>query len=449
MDKNILAISAALFAISAHAQNGINSPYSRYGFGIMSERSLGFNKGMGGVAQGFRNKEQINIANPASYSGVDSLTALFDLGITLQNGNYKMDNLQQNARNTSFDYFAFQFRAAKHLGMTVGIMPVTNINYKFTSNSETLNGNENITSAYNFYGDGGLREVFIGTGWQPLKRFSIGFNASYLWGEYSHTMTMSYSETTAFSLARKYSADISTYNAQAGIQYEQPISKDDKIVIGATYTLGHNVSNDAYRLTETLNSSSVETSTTDTIRNAFQLPHTIAAGLTYYRKNTLRVGADFELQKWSDCRFPNQQMSAAAAQEQSYISSKGQLNDRIKVSTGFDWTPKPEDKLNYFNRCTYKAGAYYSRSYANADLTGTITDKPYEFGISAGITLPIANRNIWRKEPRINISMQWVQTNIPYLNASTLRQSALKENYLRLCIGLSFNEHWFYKMKFQ
>ena len=449
MDKNILAISAALFAISAHAQNGINSPYSRYGFGIMSERSLGFNKGMGGVAQGFRNKEQINIANPASYSGVDSLTALFDLGITLQNGNYKMDNLQQNARNTSFDYFAFQFRAAKHLGMTVGIMPVTNINYKFTSNSETLNGNENITSAYNFYGDGGLREVFIGTGWQPLKRFSIGFIASYLWGEYSHTMTMSYSETTAFSLARKYSADISTYNAQAGIQYEQPISKDDKIVIGATYTLGHNVSNDAYRLTETLNSSSVETSTTDTIRNAFQLPHTIAAGLTYYRKNTLRVGADFELQKWSDCRFPNQQMSAAAAQEQSYISSKGQLNDRIKVSTGFDWTPKPEDKLNYFNRCTYKAGAYYSRSYANADLTGTITDKPYEFGISAGITLPIANRNIWRKEPRINISMQWVQTNIPYLNASTLRQSALKENYLRLCIGLSFNEHWFYKMKFQ
>ena len=449
MDKNILAISAALFAISAHAQNGINSPYSRYGFGIMSERSLGFNKGMGGVAQGFRNKEQINIANPASYSGVDSLTALFDLGITLQNGNYKMDNLQQNARNTSFDYFAYQFRAAKQLGMTVGIMPVTNINYKFTSNSETLNGNENITSAYNFYGDGGLREVFIGTGWQPLKRFSIGFNASYLWGEYSHTMTMSYSETTAFSLARKYSADISTYNAQAGIQYEQPISKDDKIVIGATYTLGHNVSNDAYRLTETLNSSSVETSTTDTIRTAFQLPHTISAGLTYYRKNTLRVGADFELQKWSDCRFPNQQMSAAAAQEQSYISSKGQLNDRIKVSTGFDWTPKPEDKLNYFNRCTYKAGAYYSRSYANADLTGTITDKPYEFGISAGITLPIANRNIWRKEPRINISMQWVQTNIPYLHASTLRQSALKENYLRLCIGLSFNEHWFYKMKFQ
>ena len=142
-------------------------------------------------------------------------------------------------------------------------------------------------------------------------------------------------------------------------------------------------------------------------------------------------------------------MSASTTDDQAYVAAKGLLNDRMKVSAGFDWTPKPEDRLHYFNRCTYKAGAYYSKSYANADLSGNISDKPYEFGISAGITFPIANRHIWRKEPRINISMQWVQTNIPYLNASTLKQAALKENYLRLCIGLSFNESWFYKTKFQ
>ena len=254
MNKKILAMPAVMIALTAHAQNGINSPYSRYGFGIMAERSLGFNKGMGGVAQGFRNKEQINIANPASYSEVDSLTALFELGLTLQNGNYKMDQLQQNARNTSFDYFAFQFRAAKNLGMTVGIMPMTNINYKFTSESATIVGNENITSAYNFYGDGGLREVFFGAGWKPLPRLSIGANASYVWGDYSHTMAMSYSESTAFSLARKCTADLSTYSLQAGLQYEQPVNKDDKIVVGATYTLGHKVNCDAYRQTQTLNS---------------------------------------------------------------------------------------------------------------------------------------------------------------------------------------------------
>ncbi len=66
MNKISLAIIAASFSLTVFAQNGINSPYSRYGFGIQSERAMGFNKGMGGVAQGFRNGQQINIANPAS-----------------------------------------------------------------------------------------------------------------------------------------------------------------------------------------------------------------------------------------------------------------------------------------------------------------------------------------------------------------------------------------------
>ena len=95
--------------IIAYSQNGINSPYSRYGFGVMSDRSLGFNKGMSGVAQGFRNGLETNVMNPASYSAIDSLTALIDFGLTFQNGNYKMGNLQKNAKNTSIDYFTFQF----------------------------------------------------------------------------------------------------------------------------------------------------------------------------------------------------------------------------------------------------------------------------------------------------------------------------------------------------
>ena len=36
-----------LFAsLTATAQNGVNSPYSRYGFGMQADRSMGFNKGM-------------------------------------------------------------------------------------------------------------------------------------------------------------------------------------------------------------------------------------------------------------------------------------------------------------------------------------------------------------------------------------------------------------------
>ena len=44
---------------TAFAQNGINTPYSRYGFGIQADRANGFNKGMAGVAQGFRDRQTI------------------------------------------------------------------------------------------------------------------------------------------------------------------------------------------------------------------------------------------------------------------------------------------------------------------------------------------------------------------------------------------------------
>ncbi|MBQ6749192.1 MAG: hypothetical protein IJR02_00300 [Bacteroidaceae bacterium] len=453
MNKISLAIIAASFSLTVFAQNGINSPYSRYGFGIQSERAMGFNKGMGGVAQGFRNGQQINIANPASYSEVDSLTALFDLGLSLQNGNYKMPNVQQNIRNTSFDYFAFQFRAAKHVGMTLGLMPITNIKYNFASSSENLEGTENITSSYSFNGDGGLREVFLGIGWKTFSPISIGINTGYIWGDYTHNMSMTFSESSAFNMRRTYSADIRTYNLQGGIQYIQPLNKADKLVIGATYTFGHNINKEAYRNTATLNSSTIETQTIDTIKNAFQLPHAVSAGITYYHSNRLRVGADYEIQKWGKCKFPNQQTSlssTSSGSSEAYTATSGQLYDRTKISAGLDWTPNPNPvRRNYFKRCTYKIGGYFAKTYANADVTGTITQKPYELGVSAGISMPIYNRWIWHNSPRINISAQWVHTNIPYLNTTTLQKNTLTENYLKLCIGVTFSERWFYKYKVQ
>ena len=450
MKKILFALILLSATASINAQNGVNTPYSRYGFGIMSERAMGFNKGMGGVAQGFRNGQEINIANPASYSAVDSLTALFDIGISLQNGNYKMGNIQQNIKNTSFDYFAFQFRAAKNVGMALGIMPITNIKYSFASSSEPVQNGEGVTSAYSFNGDGGLREVFLGAGWRPVAPLSIGVNASYLWGDYTHNMTMAFSESTAFSMARIYSANISTYNIQGGLQYIQPLNKNKKIVVGATYTLGHNVENSAYRDTRTLNNSAIEAQSIDTIKNAFQLPHSIAAGVTYYHTNRLRIGADFELQKWGDCKFPNLQAgyTSNSTTSDTYQSTSGQLYDRTKISAGIDWVPNPVAR-GLFKKSAYKFGGYYSNSYAKADPTGTVTDKPYEFGLSAGITMPITNRNIWHNSPKINVAVQWVHTNIPYLNSNTLRQSTLTENYFKLCLGVTFSERWFYKWKVQ
>ena len=456
--KKLIILSGIFLApLFANAQNGVNSPYSRYGFGLLSDRSMGFNKAMGGVSQGFRNGQEINVANPASYSSVDSLTALFDLGLTLQNGNYNMGGLKQNIRNSSFDYAAYAFRATKGVGIAVALLPFSKIKYSFASNSQTLENNANITSTYSYNGDGGLRQIMLGAGWQILKPLSIGLNVSYLWGEYEHNMVMSYNSTSAFSLKRAYTANISTYTIEAGAQYTIALSSKDKLTVGATAMLGHKVHNNAYRTTSTLSSSTtVEASSCDTLRNAFQLPHTLAVGVTYYKGNNLRAGIDFEFQRWKHVHFPVTENYDTQHTYGYYNPTYNVLNNRWKLAAGAEYTPDILAR-SLFQRMRYKVGAYYSHSYANANESGlTTSKKPTEFGLSAGVSIPITNRNLFYSSPKINVTLSWIHTNIPYYTNSSLLdrtatpvESTLKENYLRLSVGITFSERWFYKWKVQ
>ena len=79
--KRLLAVALFFSALSLQAQtNGSNSPYSRYGFGLLSDRAQGFNKGMAGLAYGMQNGQELNVKNPASYAHIDSLSFLFDVG---------------------------------------------------------------------------------------------------------------------------------------------------------------------------------------------------------------------------------------------------------------------------------------------------------------------------------------------------------------------------------
>jgi len=447
MRQKVLFLSILIIttSLSVKSQNGVNSPYSRYGFGMMSDRAMGFNKGMGGISQGFRAGQEINVMNPASYSAVDSLTALIDFGMSLSNGNYKMSGIQKNVQNTSIDYFAFQFRAFKNLGMSFGILPYTNINYNFSSSNENIHGKDGLTSSYKFSGNGGLRQVYFGAGWKVFNTpLSIGLNASYIYGNYSHTATTTFNESTVFSNVRGYSADISTWKLDGGLQYVFNINKTNSITLGATASLGHNINNKAIRNTETLNSSSeVQGITSDTIHNAFELPYTLDIGLAYCHGNKWRLGADFGIEKWSKCKFPIQNEESG-----QYYSANGALNDRIHFGIGYDITPNYQsNKLS--NRMTYKIGGYYSKSYAKTDYTGLLKDKPYEYGISAGVTIPIIRRNLFYNSPKLNIGIHWIHSNIPYINTSSLKTDNLVENYLKLSIGLTFSEVWFYKWRVQ
>ena len=95
--KRLLIIVLATFALaSVYAENGINSPYSRFGIGTLSDQALGVNRQMGGLGYALRDKSYINLLNPAAVSSADSTTMIFEGGFSLQHGNFKENGVKIN-----------------------------------------------------------------------------------------------------------------------------------------------------------------------------------------------------------------------------------------------------------------------------------------------------------------------------------------------------------------
>ena len=90
LHKRLLFILLTILtSIFVQAENGINSPYSRFGLGTLSDQNLGVNRQMGGLGYALRDNSYINLLNPAAMSVADSTTMIFEGGFSLQNGNFK------------------------------------------------------------------------------------------------------------------------------------------------------------------------------------------------------------------------------------------------------------------------------------------------------------------------------------------------------------------------
>lgn len=434
--KLLPALLLAAATTTAGAQtNGSNSPYSRYGFGLLSDRAGGFNKGMSGLSYGMRYGNELNTKNPASYSSIDSLSFLFDMGLSLQNANLDQSGKKVNAKNTSFDYLTMGFRASKRLGISLGLLPYSTIGYKLTSEDKILdNPTGNITQTSQFQGDGGVHEVYAGIGWEPFRKFSVGMNAGYLWGDMSHSILASFSDATVNSRRRAYSTDLRTYQLDFGLQYELPINKNNALTLGLVYSLGHDIDSKTYYYDQRISyvSSSSSSVVGDSLSSTgWQLPHSFGAGLVWRHKNSLRVGVDYSLTKWGDVTSP--QLIDADDKVNGFRAAKGYYSDMHKVTVGVEYMKDPEG-LRWRDRVRYRAGFSYTSPYTKVNGQ----DGPSDYLVSLGVALPIINYH--NNRSFLNISAQ-------YERVEPKVAGMIKENYLRLCVGLSFNERWFMKWK--
>lgn len=423
--NKVLITSVLIFTLlPLMAQNNTNSPYTRFGYGDLGERSFGAGRAMGGVGYGLRSPKQINPMNPASYSCMDSLTFLFDFGIAGQMSWFDDGNARQNDINGNVEYIAMQFPIHRRVALSIGLLPYSYVGYKFGA----LRNDQDVTFTETYNGSGGLSDLYGGISvdiWK--KRLAVGANFGFLFGNIKHSqlINMAAEGSGAYNTSRSQELRVRDLIMDFGMQYTHPFSKTETVTLGLVFSPKRNLNADSYNYTETLTSGGYtdEIISSDTISNKeFGLPNKYGVGLSYVKQNKLTLAADFSYEDWG---------------KMLYFGEKGNFKNRYRVAVGGEFIPDYMRK-SYFSRVRYRAGVHYGNSYLRMNRTETNPsgDGYNEIGASVGLGLPlIDNRSL------VNISFEYVK------KKPEVRMNMIDEQYFRFTVNYTFNEAWFMKFK--
>ncbi len=434
----ILSVSTVILA----QQVGSDSPYSRYGYGLLVNPLPGASEAMGGISYGLRRSQQVNWANPASYSRIDTLTFIFDFGVSghLARMNDGI-NTPTDFYNGNFDYVAIQFPLFRNVGASIGLLPYSKMGYNFGATRTA----ENIQYIESYRGTGGLNQIYGGLAWEPFRNISIGANLSYLFGDFSRSNVVV--PPSGYVGETKYSYSFRELKYDFGLQVTYPLDKQRSFTFGAVYAPKLNAKADV-NPSEMLYSSDPYQSPglppsqilkTDTLKNAsFQLPHTFGAGVTYSTRKLL-VGLDGTYQLWKNLSYPD---------VLDNLSQGNRFNNAFRVNAGMEYVIDPMSQ-NFFHRIRFRGGLSYSNSYSNFSVTdptagvngtGTTVGSFNEYGVNIGLGLP------FRDYMSRNISM--LNIGFGYVRQQPDADYMIRQDMFKISINMNINELWFFKRQF-
>lgn len=410
-------VAAFIIPLKASAQNGIITPYSSFGYGILRDNVTSAQRQMGGVGYAMNSGRQINVMNPASYAFCDSLTFLFDMGLTATKIWSKEEVGSEMKTNQNFggglDYITMQFPVAKNFGMSVGVLPFSSVGYAF--------GDEIDFGQVSHQGSGSWNKLYLGAGYKPFRGFALGFNVSYLFGKiYSDSFTMPITGGTALF---ERQLDVRDWDIDLGAQYTFRTDRRNRFTLGLTYSPKkdfHGNINTYYYLVSSTDDMVPDEKERTPMKGNYQKAEKWGAGLSWEWNNRLHVEADFTYQPWSKAKYNGGIQSVDAGEEK--------LHDRTVYALGMQYTPA--FRGNYFKKIQYRAGAYYSNDYLMVK-----GNRVKEYGLSLGLGFPVPSF-----KTIVSLGVDWK-------HRQATPNALIKEDYINITFGINFNQMWFQKSK--
>ena len=406
INKLTVAVAALVLGTMLASAQTLTTPYSKIGYGILSDNASSIQRSMGGVGYAMQNGRTINAMNPASYSQVDSLTFLWDVGVDLTNLWSKENGKSGYSFGGGLDYITSQFRITKNLGGSFGVVPYSSVGYSFGSKLDN-----NATETH--YGSGGISQLYLGFGYQPFKGLSLGANVSYLFGSTTNQTLLNKSNTSYFSREM----EVRDWNLQVGVQYAINVSPSDRVVLGITYQPKKSFHGHTWGVVYDSQDTKQDTVGYTSLKGKYEQPHSIGVGVSFEHAHRYLAEVDFTYQDWSKAKYtPLEGFEVATLK----------FDKRWKAAAGFQYSPNRRG--SYFGAMAFRVGGFYNHDYIN--ITG---NNVRDYGASMGVSFPVPNG-----KTTVNLGLEW-------RHRYSTPNNMIKEDYLNITLGVNFNELWLWK----
>lgn len=403
---NLVGICLFLVLIAESGNSQVtSSPYTVFGAGEVLHHSGASGRALGGTGIAFQSIYSLNPLNPASYSGIDSMSFLFEFDVLAKYTQYTDGSDIQNRLDGSLYFLAMGFRLTNWWVTSIGVLPYSTVGYDINTTG-LIDG---LTNAYtiNYKGEGGINKFYIGNSLNIGSHLSLGINTSYFFGSIEQServeeivglngyilSSKNYVRSVMLDYGMQYYASINKFDLNLGLIYSP--QKDLKTTSELTYT-------DAYE-SEDITEDKLE----------YLVPRKQGAGIVLNYNKKLALAFDYECKYWSKMKFSNPVLDT---------------RNSHRYSAGIQIVPDNSPRATGWEKINYRIGFYHKASYM------IIKEQPINIdALTFGFGIPLS-----RKLSRVNIAAEIGQR-------GTLKNGLIKENYFMLYLSLSLHDKWFQK----
>ena len=392
------------------------TPFSAYGIGDYYGNGLVHNQGMGGVGISNPQSWYVNNQNPALLV-FNTLTS-FSAGYLVESRTIRNSSIKEKNTNGNINYLVLGLPIKRGKWTTsIGLMPYTNMNYKLTYPLQVENSTQTLNTTET--GAGGVNQLSWSHGVAITRNISIGAKANYL---FSSTDIINQLDGS-FPLSYHVRQHFSDFNFTGGlsIRKDSLTKKNHRLNFGLVYDFKTKIK------TKYLESISLNGTPQDTLFNNVVgqtvLPQVISGGLSYGRPEFWTIATDFSFLDYTSFRDVSESIDGALLRE--FETTKG-----WKWAIGGEITPDPLSVSSYLKRMTYRTGVSLEK-YPYLINGNTLQDMSVNFGFS----MPVSRVS--------NLDFA-----VKYGQRGDIKTNTVSEKYFKVSLGITFNDQWFIKRRF-